>query len=429
MTPPRTTQQAPRTTRQAPRWTRAPHGRPALVAALAGTVLLFLATVPLHRGWFDLGVYHGAVRHWTDGGVLYDYLVPGSRYGFTYPPFAALCMLPLAVTPWPVAVALTLLLNAAAAVLIVRWTAGPVIRARGWSPWYAVSVAVCGYALLEPVRDTVSFGQVNLLLLALVLADDRLVARGGAAARWAGTGIGIAAAVKLTPAVFIGWLLLTGRRRAAGNAVAAALGATALAAWAAPGASRVFWTDALWHTDRVGSLAYVSNQSWQGLLARLTEPYEPDRAVWALGVAALLTVWAVRVRRAHAAGDHAATVALTGVLACLVSPVTWVHHLVWLTPALAVLAGAALRAPAGAPRRRLAAGAVALPVLLSSSLVWLWSGDASGVDGFLGGNLYVWISLGLLCALPVRPSGRAGDGAGGEAGAGSPPTRPRLPTP
>ncbi|MFE7383105.1 glycosyltransferase 87 family protein [Streptomyces zhihengii] len=417
----------PETGRRAVRWPVTTHGRLALVTALAGTVLLFLATVPLHRGWFDLGVYHGAVRHWTDGGALYDYLVPGSRYGFTYPPFAALCMLPLAVTAWPAAVAIILLLNAAAAVLIVRWTAGPVIRARGWTPWYALAVAVCGYALLEPVRDTVSFGQVNLLLLALVLADTRLLARGGTAARWAGAGIGVAAAIKLTPAVFIGWLLLTGRRRAAGNAVAVALGATALAAWAAPGASRTFWTDALWHTDRVGSLAYVSNQSWQGVVARLAEPYEPDRAVWALGVVVLLTVWAVRVRRAHAAGDHAASLALTGVLACLVSPVTWVHHLVWLTPALAVLAGAALRTPGGAGRRGPAVWAVAVPVLLSSSLVWLWSGDASGADGFLGGNLYVWISLGLLCALPLRPSGRPVGGARDAAGAGPPSARPRLP--
>lgn len=410
------------------RWPGTAHGRVVLLIAVAGAVLLFLATVPLHRGWFDLGVYHGAVRHWTHGGALYDYLVPGTRYGFTYPPFAALCMLPLAVTPWPAAVAIMLLLNTAAAVLIVRGTAGPVTGARGWTPWYAIGLAVCAYALLEPVRDTVSFGQVNLLLLALVLADTRPAARGGRAARWAGAGIGIAAAVKLTPAVFIGWLILTRRRRAAANAVAVALAATAVAAWAAPGASRVYWTDALWRTDRVGSLSYVSNQSWQGVLARLAEPHEPDRLLWLLGAAALTAVWAVRVRRAHAAGNHAAGVALTGVLACLVSPVTWVHHLVWLTPALGVLAAAALRAPAGAPRRRLAVWAVALPVLLSSSLVWLWSADPSGAGGFLGGNLYVWISLGLLCALPAGPSAPRGRGNRGADGAAPPADRPRLPT-
>lgn len=376
-------------------------GRLLLVAGLAAAVLLFLATVPLHRDWFDLGVYYGAVRHWTDGRPLYDYLVPGTHYGFTYPPFAAVCMLPMTLIGWQSAVALSVLFNAAAAAVILHWTAGPLIRREGWTPWYALALAGCAFALLEPVRDTVSFGQVNLLLLALVLADARLLA-GGRASRYAGIGTGLAAAIKLTPAVFILHLLLTGRPRAAATATAVALGATGIAAWAAPGASRVYWTEALWDTDRVGALAYVSNQSWQGLVARLLDPAEPSRTVWALGVAALLVVWAVRVRKANAAHDHAAALALTGVLACLISPVTWVHHLVWLTPALVVLADAALRAPDGPDRRQLLTWSVALPVVLSSSVVWLWSRDSSGLDGFLGGNTYVWISLGLLFALPLR---------------------------
>ncbi|MFF3288867.1 glycosyltransferase 87 family protein [Streptomyces sp. NPDC003023] len=390
------------TTEASWRWPMTTRGRILLVAGLAAAVLLFLATVPKHRDWFDLGVYYGTVHHWANGGAIYDYLVPGSRYGFTYPPFAAVCMLPMRLLGWETAVAVCLLLNVAAAAVIVRWTAGPIVRRQGWTPWYALALAGCAFALLEPVRDTVSFGQVNLLLLALVLADARLLAAGGRAARYAGIGIGIAAAIKLTPAVFIGHLLLTGRPRAAATATAVALGATGLAAWIAPDASRVYWTEALWDTDRVGSLAYVSNQSWQGLLARVMEPHEPSRGIWAAGVIVLLAVWAVRVRRATVAGDHTAAFALTGILACLISPVTWVHHLVWLVPALVVLADAALRTAEGPDRRRLMAWAVALPVVLSSSIVWLWSKDSSGIDGFLGGNTYVWIALGLFLALPVR---------------------------
>ncbi|MFJ8073786.1 glycosyltransferase 87 family protein [Streptomyces sp. NPDC096176] len=377
-------------------------GRLLRVAALAAAVLLFCTTVAYHRDWFDLGVYYGTVHHWMSTGAIYDYLVPGSRYGFTYPPFAAVCMLPMALIDWQSAVAFTLLLNAAAAAVILRWTVGPVVRRQGWTPWYALSLAGCAFALLEPVRDTVSFGQVNLLLLALVLADARLLSAGGRASRYAGIGIGLAAAIKLTPAVFIAHLLLTGRPRAAATATAVALGATGLAAWIAPDASRVYWTDALWNTDRVGSLAYVSNQSWQGLLARVSEPHEPSRAVWALGVVVLLVVWAVRVRKSTAAGDHAGGFALTGILACLISPVTWVHHLVWLVPALVLLAAAGLRTPDGPDRRRLLTWAIALPFVLSSSVVWLWSHDSSGIDGFLGGNTYVWIALGLFFALPLR---------------------------
>ncbi|MBK3639007.1 hypothetical protein JHN52_40555, partial [Streptomyces sp. MBT97] len=85
-----------------------------------------------------------------------------------------------------------------------------------------------------------------------------------------------------------------------------------------------------------------------------------------------------------------AAFALTGLTACLVSPVTWVHHLVWLLPSFAVL----IRA--GRPR---VAGA--LYAVLCTSVVWLWFDDASGVDGFLGSNTYTWITLGLLVWLPV----------------------------
>ncbi|WP_254707099.1 glycosyltransferase 87 family protein [Streptomyces lunaelactis] len=388
-------------------WPTSTRGRLLLVLGLAAAVGLFLATVPLHRDWFDLGVYYGTVDHWTDSGRIYDYLVPGTHYGFTYPPFAALCMLPMTLVDWPSAVAISLLLNASAGAAILYCSAGAAIRRQGWSTWFAFAVAGCLFALLEPVRDTISFGQVNLLLLALVLSDAWLLSAGRERfprlARFAGIGIGIAAAIKLTPAVFIGYLLVTRRWRAAATATGVATSATLLALWVAPDASRVYWTEAMWNTDRVGSLAYVSNQSWQGVLARLSEPDAPSRTVWALGVIVLLCLWAWRVRRAAAAGDEQTGFALTGLLACLISPVTWVHHLVWLLPALAVLIDTGLRAAKGGQRRRrLLRWAVAIYVALCSSVVWLWSWDATGVDGFLGSNTYVWITLGLLLALPVR---------------------------
>ncbi|MEW2082086.1 glycosyltransferase 87 family protein [Streptomyces sp. NPDC005283] len=422
-------------------WPTSTRGRLLLVVALAAAAGLFLATVPLHRDWFDLGVYYGAVDSWRHGGPIYDYLVPGTHYGFTYPPFAAVCMLPMTLVDWPSAVAISVLLNVAAAAAILYWSAVAAVRRQGWSRWFAFAVAGCLFALLEPVRDTFSFGQVNLLLLALVLSDawllsmarERFAERGDGGrltehgdggrftshgrgrrftgvGRLAGVGIGLAAAIKLTPAVFIGYLLVTRRWRAAGTGAAVATGATLLAVWAAPGASRVYWTEAMWDTHRVGSLAYVSNQSWQGVLARLSEPAAPSRTVWALGVIVLLCVWAWRARQAVAAGDERAGFALTGLVACLISPVTWVHHLVWLLPALAVLIDSGLRAKPGDPRRRrLLTWAVAIYVVLCSSVVWLWSWDATGVDGFLGSNTYVWISLGLLLALPVREAATEAD--------------------
>ncbi|MFJ3670814.1 glycosyltransferase 87 family protein [Streptomyces sp. NPDC090106] len=363
--------------------TRTDRGRLLLVLALAAAVTVFTATVPLLRDFFDLRVYYGTVDTWLHhDGRIYDYRVPGTTYGFTYPPFAALVMLPMALLPLPAAIAVSLLLNVAALALIARVLAGRPLRDLGW---YGCALAGCGLALFEPLRDTFSFGQVNLLLLALVLMDAWLIRTGRG--RLAGWGIGLAAAIKLTPALFIALLLITGRRRAAAVATAVAAAATGLAAWAAPGASHFYWTRAMWDTTRVGRLDYVSNQSLQGVLARLGVT---DRIAWAVLVLLVMAVWAVRARRAAARGNWTAAFALTGLTACLVSPVTWVHHLVWLLPAFAVLVRA------GHPR---AAGA--LYATLCTSVVWLWFHDASGVDGFLGGNLYTWITLGLLLRLPT----------------------------
>ncbi|MFI5630320.1 glycosyltransferase 87 family protein [Streptomyces sp. NPDC051664] len=339
---------------------------------------LFMVTVPYYRGWFDLNVYYGTVDDWIrHDGRIYDYLLPGTGYGFTYPPFAAVCMLPMLLVGHTGAVVGGVLLSAAASVLLLHGPLRELPLGRG-----GLVATACLFVMLEPVRDTFSLGQVNLLLMALVYAD-------GGRGRFAGVGIGLATAFKLTPGIFIGYLLLTGRRRAAAVAMGTAAAATVIGVLAAPRASWVFWTRALWDTHRVGALDYVSNQSLQGALARLGA----GRPVWVLAVLAVLVLWASRVRRATAAGDDEAGMALTGLAACLVSPVTWVHHLVWAVPALALLVRYGHRAVAAA-----------LYVVLCSSVVWLWRDDASGVDGFLGGSAYVWICLGLLALWPQATS-------------------------
>ncbi|MGK5681153.1 glycosyltransferase 87 family protein [Actinoplanes sp. URMC 104] len=377
-----------------------------LIVVLATVAVgVFLVTVPTFREFFDLGVYRGAVRSWLlDGGALYDYLYQDTQYGFTYPPFAALVLSPLALTSWPVAVGLSILANALAVALLLRWFLVPVVRRHHWPVPFVCALGFLAVLVFEPARDSFSFGQVNLALLALVCADLRGLLAGR---RWAGVGIGLACAIKLTPAVFIGYLLVTRQYRAAAVATGTAAGATLLAFILAPATSAQFWLGALWDTGRVGRLEYVSNQSLRGVAARLDLP----SAWWLAAAAFVLAAWFLRVRRGGRP-DHVAGFAVTGVVACLISPVTWVHHLVWLLPALFLLLDAALRAGS---RRALAAPA-AVYVVLSSSVVWLWWAGADGLPAALGSNTYVWVSLGLLFAVPFRAAVAPGPLARADAG-------------
>ncbi|GGQ87210.1 glycosyltransferase 87 family protein [Couchioplanes azureus] len=360
-----------------------------ILAALGAAAAAALAWTAVHHFYFDSGVYAGAVRYWfRDGGMIYDYLKEGTPYGFTYPPFAALVMIPMAVLPLWLVVTVASVATVVTTVLVTWWFLGPLIERRGWTPWYAVAVASCLALFFEPVRETFGFGQVNLLLLALVAGDVLLGA--GRGRRWAGVGIGVATAIKLTPGIFILYLLITGRWRAAGTAVAAAATTTLVAAAFWPDASREFWTSALWDTNRVGNLEYVSNQSLRGFLARL--PVDAvESQLWVAGVVAVLGLWAWRVRAADPLGG----LALTGIAGCLISPVTWVHHWVWLLPALVRCVELART------HKKIFRFAVAGYVVLCTRVTFLYETGPKPPLAFLGANLYVLFGVALLLFLPV----------------------------
>ena len=389
-----------------------------LLAVAAVTVATGLAVVHLvHPPWhhlFDLTVYRGGVRWWLDGRPLYDYHKPHSRYGFTYPPFAVVLMTPLAVVPQAVAAVVVVGGSAALVTAGVGWLVAPVARRAGWTPWFAVCLTVPVAFLLEPIRETLGFGQVNVLIAALVLVDLIGLRRGR---RWAGVGIGLATAVKLTPGIFVLYLLLTRRWRAAGTAAATSLAVTLAAAVIAPGSSRRYWGSAVWDTDRVGSLENANDHSMLGALARAAYPGQPNRVLWLLLVAVVLVVSFARARRAARAGDDLVGFTLTGLAGCLVSPITWGHHLVWLVPALVVLLDVAAGArPAGGaarlhPRttsRAAGAAAVAVAAISCSSLPWYFVASNGGqpprsdLVGALGQDVYVFLLLALVAVLPAR---------------------------
>ncbi|MEV6345988.1 glycosyltransferase 87 family protein [Actinoplanes sp. NPDC051851] len=353
--------------------------------------ILYLAEA--RNEFFDSKVYYGAVQYWfRDHGMVYDWLRPETPYGFTYPPFAGLVMFPMAYLPFEAVVVCATLATVATTAVLTWWFAGPLIRRQGWTTWFALAVTICFAISFEPVRETLTFGQVNTLLLTLVAGDMLLgLAKGR---RWAGVGIGLATAIKLTPGVFILYLLIARRWRAAATAIGTATGATLLAGAIFPDQSREFWTSALWDTNRVGLLYFLSNQSERGFLARL--PIETVEAkVWAACVLVTLGFWAWRVRRAP--DDVMGGLALTGVLGCLISPVTWIHHCVWLMPALwrTFDVGLTLR------HRGFLGLSLAAYLWMTSRITWIWENRPRPPLELIGGNAYVWFSLALLVWTPV----------------------------
>ena len=387
-----------------------------LMAAAAWFFVHHLVYQPWHR-FFDLRVYSGAVAWWVDGKPLYSYQLPNTRYGFTYPPFAALLMTPLAVLGAGVARVLVTAACALVVVAITWWLLAPVARRAGWTPWFAVGLALPVVFLLEPIRDTMGFGQVNLFIGALVFIDVIALRRGH---RWAGVAIGLAAAVKLTPAIFVLYLVLTRRWRPAAVAVGTFLAATACAFVLATGTSLQFWTSTLWQTSRVGSLDNPNNQSVMGVLARAMFPAVPGQLVWALLAGGVLALGMRRAVRAFRAGDELVGMTVTGLVGALVSPISWGHHLVWIVPAIVVLVDVAtgtrrdagtppfLRTPGRPSPLAAGVGAVAMIALFSSSLPWAFKVPGPGAPprddllGILGQDTYVMALLALVALLPIR---------------------------
>jgi alpha-1,2-mannosyltransferase len=400
---------------------------PVVVAVVVGLYLAFLSPLHVWHGAFDLKVYRGAVLWWLHHRPLYTFHRNATKYGFTYPPFAALVMLPWATVTQTTAVVLNEVVSGLVLVGTTWWLVSPIAARHGRGPWSSVAVAVPLVYLMEPVRETLAYGQVNLYLVALVLVDVAALARGR---RFAGVGIGLATAIKLTPGLFIVYLLLTGRRRATAVALGTFAGASLLALACDPGTSVQFWTRTLFETSRVGRVDSADNQSMLGLVSRLFGTGATGTVLWLVAAVTVLVVGMTRARSAWRRGDELTGLTLAGLTSCLVSPISWTHHLYWIVPAVLVLidvaAGTELH-PSAWPRVTAirgwaAAGAVAVAAVFGFSLVWLaakWNGaiPGRGPAVVLLTNSYVLVLLALVVWLPARRcSPPAGDVVASPAG-------------
>lgn len=336
------------------------------IVAMSAAMTVMLATVikPLRPWWMnDFAVYHAAGEAVLNGLSMYDIkahagIVADSQ--FAYPTFAALLIVPFSLFDRAVA---EVLWNFATALLFgaILWLSLGMADAvnRKLRTTLVVAAMVPSYFLLDPVVVNFDLGQINMVVVALVLADfSRSMPD-----RWRGFAIGVAAGIKLTPLIFMVYLVCIGRWR---DALRAALGmffTIAVTFAVLPGDSRRYWFGGMFASSErlVSDFPALVNHSLSGLFSRLSGTSAvPSWApfvtvpVGLLGLAA--AVWAAR------RGQAMVGMLVVGFTALLVSPVTWPHHAIWLVPALVWLTFATWRAGTLLPR------VIAVAVVVHSAL-------------------------------------------------------------
>ena len=395
---------------------------------------------------FDVYVYWNALNNWFSGNSLYNwYALPDYKmYPFTYPPFGAWALSPLTWFDYETAARLMIMAIALQTALIVALIG----RSLGWSwgsafaiaPWAAILVQQC----LEPFNQSVGFAQVNTAMMALVMIDV------AAPPSWKGRGVasGLAAAIKLTPAIAVLIFLLRRQWRSAITMVTTSVAVTLLGCIISKDESASFFIYAMWDPQRAGDPYYTSNQNLKGFVSRAL-PENAWSITWAIAVvlALVAAVWlCLRIQAAAtpatpagdavelAASDAVAapsavattpapvlpenlatllTAAVIMTLGLLVSPITWSHHWVWGLASVVALIVVALRLKS-AP---LAAVALVQGALFIMAPHWWFShGQVNelhwNVVEQLVGSSYTLAAIAsgvaLAWALPVQATARLG---------------------
>jgi alpha-1,2-mannosyltransferase len=321
--------------------------------------MLILAVIPLVAigygiyGWqhdwvlgVDSAVYRAGALTLLHGDSLYDAttLVPEPKWAllpFTYPPTAALIFVPLAAFPTQISWGLITAISLAAMALSIRIAIGALPRPaadgpRWWaSPARSTIVFFLVFLGLEPVWRTIFLGQINLVLMAMILLDMLVI--GARGSRWGGVLVGVAAAIKLTPLVFLGHLFITGRRKDALRGLATFVVLQGLMFLINAHDAAKYWTITLPDTGRIGPVHWAGNQSLNALMNRAT-----DLAPWAskaaMGIGLLLAIPALwLLMRFHRKGQALAAVLVTAFWTLLISPISWTHHWVWVVPLIVLL--------------------------------------------------------------------------------------------
>ena len=319
----------------------------------------------------DLAVYRSGgliVRHVRPlynphlAAPLYDWIGYGNLHlPFTYTPFAAIAFALISFVPWWLSLKLSMAVDIISLLAALWFTLGGLGYRRGTTRLGATLLGTAAVFWTEPVLRTMYLGQVNLVLLALIIWDlcqpDTTKSRW-----WKGFGTGIAAGIKLTPLIFIPYLLLARKFRQAAMACAGFAFTVLLGFVILPKDSTKWWFDGLFaQGGRTGFEGWAGNQSLEGIITRLAGSVNGAKSAWivaaVLVVAAGIIAAALLDRKGHAMLGLLMA-ALTGLL---VSPISWDHHWVWIAPGAVVAAHYAVQAwRRGAWRAALACGLLAV---------------------------------------------------------------------
>jgi alpha-1,2-mannosyltransferase len=307
----------------------------ALVLIAGGVLGAMWMLHPLIRKWDlgDLAVYRAAgnaVRHRQSvfGAYVHDQL--RTPLPFIYPPVAAVLAVPATVLGETQAnlswTALTIVILGA-----VVWVCfAPFLRRFGRAAPIAFVLVLASMCALSPVEDHLRFGQVGILLMACCIFDCFIEQP-----KWPrGVLVGFATAIKLVPGIFIPYLWFTGRKRAAGVAVATFAVLTVIGGVVAPGDSWDFFHSRMFTPT---SPVFFTNQSIEGVLQRALPG--AWRVLWIVAIVLVLVYGLRAAVEASSAGDELRGIVITGLVGVLVSPISWIHHLVWVVPAIAVILG------------------------------------------------------------------------------------------
>jgi alpha-1,2-mannosyltransferase len=327
--------------------------------------------VPNGANFVDLHVYVGGAGTLDQPGALYDYVyaeqTPDFPLPFTYPPFAAVVFYPLHLLPfWLVAFVWQIGIMAALyGVVRVSQRLLPMDTGRRVAMlWTAIGI------WLEPLRSTFDYGQINVVLVLAVLVAVY-------SSRWwlSGLLVGLAAGVKLTPAVSGLYFLGARRWGTVAFSVVVFLGTIGLSAVVVGDQTRYYFTELLGDASRVGPIGTSFNQSWRGGISRILG-HDAGFGPVVLAAIAVTAVLALLAWRAiGGATDRLGAIIVVQLFGLLLSPISWTHHWVWLIPLMIWLLHGPLRERLGARIFGwgwLALTVIGVPWLLSFAQPTIW---------------------------------------------------------